>query len=108
MGLELRNMIFDYCERHALSLVKSNIDGLDFVINNGNSSIGIIIKDWNRAIGVDVVIQAERSLKEVRGVSRCLILTNSYSDPAKALSKHISVTVFNRKEFEEKKNAYKL
>lgn len=93
----LTNLLFDVIEKNNLSMIKSTIRGIDYIINN----TPIIIKDWNRAIGVDVVIQADKTRKYNSQINhQIIILTNRYSDPAKSLADHISIQLLTLKEFE--------
>ena len=96
MKNNLINLLFDCCEESNLSIEKSNIEGIDFIIN----TTPIIIKDWKRAIGVDIVIQADRTRKNNR-IPQVIILTNRYSDPAKALANRISIPLFTEREFKK-------
>ncbi|MFX1516920.1 MAG: hypothetical protein ACFFC6_11455, partial [Promethearchaeota archaeon] len=59
--LELEELTREYCRQRNLIIDGAQVnDEIDFVIQNGdeNEGIGVIIKDWKRAVGVDIVIRA--------------------------------------------------
>lgn len=91
----LTNLLLDSIIENNLSMEKSDIRGIDYIVNN----TPIIIKDWKRAIGVDVVIQADRIREYNKKVSQIIILTNRYSDPAKSLANRIDILILTPKEF---------
>ena len=90
----LTSLLFDSIDEKNLSMEKSNMRGIDYIVNN----TPIIIKDWKRAIGVNVVIQADRLREYNKKISQIIILTNRYSNPAKALGDRIDILVFTLKE----------
>ena len=89
------------CENQDLSIDKPKRIRIDFIIKNLEKSIGLIIKDWQRAVGVDVVIRAERVLDYYRSLGNIMILTNNYSDPAKMMADRIGVGLVTKEELKE-------
>ena len=73
-------------------------DEIDFVIQNGdeNEGIGVIIKDWKRAVGVDIIIRAEKVMKNTRFLSKMLVVTNYFSEPARSLAEKIRIFLLTR------------
>lgn len=104
----LSDLIFDFCEKYAFSLMKSDIDKLDYIMLKASEKIGIMIKDWNRAMGVDIVIEADRIKRFNEKISHIIILTNRYSLPAVSLANKVDIEVFNRKEFLNEKLGEKI
>lgn len=100
MKNNLENNFLDFIESHNLLKEESTIKNINYIIKNGKTNIGVIIKDWKRAIGVDTIIQAERTMKNTPLISQIFILTNKYSDPAKALATRISLPLFTPRELE--------
>ncbi|MCK4849649.1 MAG: restriction endonuclease, partial [Candidatus Heimdallarchaeota archaeon] len=70
----------------------------DFVIQNGadNEGIGITIKDWRRAVGVDIIIRAEKLMKSSRFVTKVLLISNHFSDPARSLAERIGILLLTK------------
>lgn len=87
-----RNLIVDRNFRHQRD------ENVDLVIQNGddNEGIGVIIKDWKRAVGVDIIIRAEKIMKNNRFLSKMLVVTNFFSDPARSLAEKISIFLLTR------------
>ena len=90
--LGLEELTLEYCRQRDL-LIDRNFhpqrdNQVDLVIKNGdeNDSIGVIIKDWKRAVGVDIIIRAEKIMKNHRVLSKMLVVTNIFSDPALSLA----------------------
>lgn len=73
----------------------------DFIVMNDDGNVGVIVKDWGRAVGVDIVIRAEQAKDSSRLFSRVIILTNSYSDPAKSMADRINVGLFSKIDLED-------
>jgi len=94
---DLEKHLFAFCEAHGLSIDKppSRKIKVNYIISSGNGkAVGVILLDWKRAIGVDIVIRAEKIEKSTRKFNKIIILTNSYSDPASSLGERIAVGVY--------------
>jgi hypothetical protein len=97
--LGLEELTREYCRQRNLMIDSSNInDEIDFVIQNGdeNEGIGVLIKDWKRAVGVDIVIRAEKVMKNSRFLTKMLVVTNYFSDPARSLAEKIRIFLLTR------------
>jgi len=77
---------------------------IDLVIRNGNEhqGVGVIIKDWKRAVGVDTIIRAERTMDSSLLLSGVLVVGNSFSSPAQALAEKINLPLLTRGELLQK------
>ena len=101
----LKELALEYCRQRGLH-VNQNIQhlGLDsqiqMTIQNGDSqeNIGVLIKDWKRAVGVDIVIRAEQIMKATRLISKILVVSNFFSDPARSLADKIGIFLLTRKD----------
>lgn len=100
--LGLKELTLEYCRQRDL-IVDQNVQHktdkrLDLIIQNGdeNEGIGVIIKDWKRAVGVDIIIRAEKVMKNSRFISKILIVTNFFSDPARSLAEKIRIFMLTR------------
>lgn len=102
MERPLKDLLFDYCENKEFSIERSGLDNIDYVLSNDNEGIAVMVKDWKRAMGVDVVIQADRLKKYSKSISKVLIITNLCSAPAMALANRISILILDRERLLEK------
>ena len=93
---DLRN----FCEKQKLSLEKSDIEGFDYIISNTSENIGVVIKDWNRSMGITPVIQAFHSKQWTTEITKIMILTNRYSSPAASLAHHSGIILVTPQDFE--------
>ena len=97
--LGLKELTQEYCRQRNLIIDSSHSnDEVDFVIQNGdeNEGIGVLIKDWKRAVGVDIVIRAEKVMKNSRFLTKMLVVTNFFSDPARSLAERIRIFLLTR------------
>jgi hypothetical protein len=99
--LGLEELTLEYCKQRNLIVDRKfhqRNEEIDFVIQNGdeNEGIGVIIKDWKRAVGVDIVIRAEKVMKNSRFLSKMLVVTNYFSDPARSLAEKIRIFLLTR------------
>ncbi len=78
-------------------LVDENIDYFDFQPPVTIPTMGIMIKDWKRSCGVNVIIQAEELLRKspipLKGV---IIISNQFSSAAENLAKRINIRLLTR------------
>ncbi|MFX0122791.1 MAG: restriction endonuclease [Candidatus Hodarchaeota archaeon] len=99
--LGLEELTLEYCRQRNLIVDRKfhqRDDEIDLVIQNGdeNEGIGVIIKDWKRAVGVDIIIRAEKVMKNTRFLSKMLVVTNYFSDPARSLAERIRIFLLTR------------
>ncbi len=100
--LELEELTLEYCRQRGLIINRDTENPeegkVDLIIQNGNENegIGVIIKDWKRAVGVDIVIRAEKIMKNHRLITKILIITNYFSDPARSLAEKIRIFLLTR------------
>jgi hypothetical protein len=87
----LEDLTHEYCRIRGL-IIDQNVSQrsekrINFLIQNGDDTgIGVVIKDWKRAVGVDIVIRAEQIAKTSRLISKILVVSNLFSDPARMIS----------------------
>ena len=105
--LTLKELTTEYCHFRGLNIDQntSRVSNRrwDFVIQNDSDkeSIGITIKDWKRAVGVDIVIRAEQMMKACRYVSKVLVVSNYFSDPARSLAEKIGIFLLTKNDMVE-------
>ncbi len=100
--LPLKELTTQYCRVRGLVIDQNTSRASnrrwDFVIQNGadNEGIGITIKDWRRAVGVDIIIRAEKLMKSSRFVTKVLLISNHFSDPARSLAERIGILLLTK------------
>lgn len=100
--LGLEELTLEYCQQRGLIVERSihhlGDNRVDLIIQNGdgNEGIGVIIKDWKRAVGVDIIIRSEQIMKASRSITKMLIVSNFFSDPARSLAEKIGIFLFTR------------
>ncbi|MHA1975039.1 MAG: restriction endonuclease [Candidatus Hodarchaeales archaeon] len=66
--------------------------------NSGElGEIGIIIKDWSRSCGYNVILEAER-LQENATISKVMVVANQFSGTARELAEKLGIITLTRGE----------
>ena len=105
--LPLKELTTQYCRVRGLVIDQNTSRASnrrwDFVIQNGadNEGIGITIKDWRRAVGVDIIIRAEKLMKSSRFITKVLLISNHFSDPARSLAERIGIVLLTKNDLIE-------
>lgn len=101
--LSLKELTTQYCQLRGFVLdhntARASTRRWDYVIQNGGGApegIGITIKDWKRAVGVDIVIRAEQLMKASRYITKVLLVSNHFSDPARSLAEKIGIMLLTK------------
>lgn len=98
---KLEDLTLEYCKIRGLiidrNIVRRSEKRIDlFIENDDTKGIGVVIKDWKRAVGVDIIIRAEQIAKTSRLISKILIVSNLFSDPARSLAEKIGIFLLTR------------
>ena len=67
----------------------------DLIVQKGRTEQGVWIRDWNRTIGVNVIIGLDTSSDDV-GLSNPIIIGEKFSDHAKSYSNRRKITLLTR------------
>ena len=67
----------------------------DLIVQKGRVEQGVWIRDWNRTIGVNVIIGLDTSSDDV-GLSNPIIIGEKFSDHAKSYSNRRKITLLTR------------
>jgi hypothetical protein len=67
----------------------------DLIVQKGRAEKGVWIRDWNRTIGVNVVIGLDTSSDDV-GLSSSIMIGDKFSDHAKSYSNRRKITLLTR------------
>lgn len=67
----------------------------DFMARKGNTVYPVWIKDWNRTVGVNVVINVDKATKEL-GFSNPILIANKFSEHAKAYANRKGIKLITK------------
>jgi hypothetical protein len=67
----------------------------DLIVQKGRAEQGVWIRDWNRTIGVNVIIGLDTASADV-GLSSPIIIGEKFSDHAKSYSNRRKITLLTR------------
>ena len=66
--------------------------------NDGsNEKIGVLVRDWKRSIGVDILIKTDQ-IAEATGIEKIMVLGNMFSANARNYAKSRSILLLSRSE----------
>ncbi len=68
----------------------------DLIVQKGQVSQGVWIRDWDRTIGVNVVINADKASEDV-GLSIPIVIGEKFSDHAKAYANRKKITLLTKR-----------
>ena len=69
----------------------------DLIVQKGHVEQGVGIKEWNRTIGVNVIIKIDKASNDV-GLSRPIIIGEKFSDHAKAYAHRKKITLLTKRQ----------
>jgi len=67
----------------------------DFIVQKGRTEQGVWVRDWNRTIGVNVIIGLDTASDDV-GMSNPIMIGEKFSDHAKSYSNRRKITLLTR------------
>ena len=69
----------------------------DLVIRRGKENRSVWIKDWNRTVGVNMVINIDRAAEDV-GFPKPIIIAEKFSGHAKAYANSRGITLLSKQQ----------
>jgi galactitol-specific phosphotransferase system IIB component len=69
----------------------------DLIVQKGHVAQGVWIRDWNRTIGVNVIINVDKASDDV-GLSRPIIVGEKFSDHAKSYANRRKITLLTKRQ----------
>ena len=69
----------------------------DLIVKKGLVEHGVWIREWNRTIGVNVVINVDRASEDV-GLSTPILVGDKFSDHAKSYANRRKITLLTRRQ----------
>jgi hypothetical protein len=67
----------------------------DLIVQKGRAEQGVWVRDWNRTIGVNVIIGLDTASADV-GMSNPIMIGEKFSDHAKSYSNRRKITLLTR------------
>ena len=69
----------------------------DLIVRKGQLAQGVWIKDWNRTIGINMVINLDKAAEEV-GLPNPIIIGEKFSDHAKAYANRRRIMLLTKRD----------
>jgi galactitol-specific phosphotransferase system IIB component len=69
----------------------------DLIVQKGRVEQGVWIRDWNRTIGVNVIINIDKASEDV-GLSSPIIVGEKFSDHAKSYANRRKITLLTKRQ----------
>jgi len=69
----------------------------DLIVQKGRVAQGVWIREWNRTIGVNVIITLDKASEDV-GLSNPIIIGEKFSDHAKAYANRRKITLLTKRQ----------
>lgn len=73
------------------------IRNFDLLIERGDERRIVWIKDWNRTVGVNIIISLDKASADV-GLTRPIIVSDKFSGHAKAYANRRGITLLTKRE----------
>ena len=71
--------------------------GFDLIVQKGRVEQGVWVRDWNRTIGVNVIINIDKASEDVRLASP-IIVGEKFSDHAKSYANRRKITLLTKRQ----------
>ena len=69
----------------------------DLIVQKGRVEQGVWIRDWNRTIGVNIVINIDKASEDV-GLSSPIVIGEKFSDHAKSYANRRKITLLTKRQ----------
>jgi len=69
----------------------------DLIVQKGRAAQGVWIRDWNRTIGVNVIINSDKASEDVN-LSSPIIIGEKFSDHAKSYANRRKITLLAKRQ----------
>lgn len=91
-------------EGYKVELEKTDFEGFsgisrkfDLIVQKGRVAQGVWVKDWNRTIGVNVIITLDKASEDVR-LSNPILIGEKFSDHAKSYANRRKITLITKRQ----------
>ncbi len=101
--LSLGTLVAKYFRQNGYKIEKDTIlEGVsgvtrkfDLIIRKGKEKRSVWIKDWNRTVGVNIIINIDRASEDV-GLIKPIIVAEKFSGHAKAYANRRAITLLSK------------
>lgn len=69
----------------------------DLIVQKGRVEQGVWIRDWNRTIGVNIIINIDKASEDV-GLSSPIVIGEKFSDHAKSYANRRKITLLTKRQ----------
>jgi len=69
----------------------------DLIVQKGRTSQGVWIRDWNRTIGINIVLNLDKASEDA-GLSNPIVVGENFSDHAKAYANRRKITLLTKQQ----------
>jgi hypothetical protein len=73
------------------------IQKFDLIIHRGRENRSVWIRDWNRTVGVNIVINIDKAAEDV-GLPKPIIISEKFSGHAKAYANRRGITLLSKQQ----------
>jgi hypothetical protein len=103
---ELLESVLHYLKKegYKVELEKTEFEGFsgishkfDLIVQKGRATQGVWIRDWNRTIGVNVIITLDKASDDV-GFSNPILIGEKFSDHAKSYANRRKVLLLTKRQ----------
>jgi hypothetical protein len=103
--LSLANLAAKYFRQNGYEIEKDSIlEGesgvsrkFDLIIRRGREKRSVWIRDWNRTVGVNIVINIDKAAEDV-GFPKPIIISEKFSGHAKAYANRRAITLLSKQQ----------
>ena len=74
---------------------------------NFSGKIGVLVKDWSRSCGYNVIIEAERLQENAPTLSKVMVVANQFSGTARELAEKLGILTLTKGELISIREIYK-
>lgn len=72
-----------------------------------SGKIGVVVKDWSRSCGYNVIIEAERLQENAPSLSKIMVVANQFSGTARELADKLGILTLTKGELISIREIYK-
>jgi galactitol-specific phosphotransferase system IIB component len=84
-------------EKTAIEGFSGTLRHFDLIVQKSRTAQGVWIRDWNRTIGVNVVINLDKASEDV-GLGNPIIIGEKFSDHAKSYANRRKITLLAKRQ----------
>ncbi|MEM2915691.1 MAG: restriction endonuclease [Candidatus Bathyarchaeia archaeon] len=102
--LSLMNLAIEYFSRRGYEIKKDlsqeedeKISKFDLIISKSKETHAVKINDWNRTVGVNIVINMDK-ISQLTGFSTPILVANKFSEHAKAYANRRGIMLISKSE----------